>query len=91
LTVDQVVLAPVWTFLWTDEVPTLWTLLGGGVLLAAIVWLTVHPHHVPHTADDTAVTAAAAARDKGAHSAAVTNPVGAVELVERPHEEASSV
>jgi hypothetical protein len=40
----QVILAPLWTFLFVNEIPAVRTLIGGGVLLLAIVWLTVHPH-----------------------------------------------
>jgi hypothetical protein len=43
LRVCQVVLAPLWTFLFLDEIPALRTLIGGGVLLVAFVWLTIHP------------------------------------------------
>jgi DME family drug/metabolite transporter len=37
LSLTEVVLAPIWVWLWIGEVPRLWTLLGGAVVLAAII------------------------------------------------------
>ena len=53
----QVILAPLWTFLFTDEIPTIRTLIGGGVLLLAIVWLTVHPHKADPPVGEASATA----------------------------------
>jgi len=35
------VLAPLWLWAWPGEVPATSTLVGGGVVLSAVVWLTV--------------------------------------------------
>lgn len=37
LSLTEVVLAPIWVWLWIGEVPRLWTLLGGAVVFAAII------------------------------------------------------
>ena len=37
----EVVLAPIWAWLFVDEVPATTTLAGGGIVLAAVVWLTL--------------------------------------------------
>lgn len=42
LLMSEVVLAPLWTWLFVDETPEDATLIGGAVILAAVVWLTVH-------------------------------------------------
>ena len=41
LLISEVVLAPLWLWAWPGEVPTTSTLVGGGVALSAVVWLTV--------------------------------------------------
>jgi drug/metabolite transporter, DME family len=37
LSLTEVVLAPIWVWLWLAEVPRLWTLVGGAVVLLAII------------------------------------------------------
>ncbi|MCH2411684.1 MAG: DMT family transporter [Acidimicrobiales bacterium] len=41
LLVTEVVLAPVWLWIWPGERPSTTTLIGGGIALAAVTWLTV--------------------------------------------------
>ncbi|MBC8365270.1 MAG: DMT family transporter [Actinobacteria bacterium] len=41
LLVTEVVMAPLWLWLWPGERPTASTLIGGGITLAAVTWLTV--------------------------------------------------
>ncbi len=37
LLLTEVVLAPIWVWLWIGEVPRLWTLVGGAVIFTAII------------------------------------------------------
>jgi drug/metabolite transporter (DMT)-like permease len=41
LLISEIVLAPLWLWAWPGEVPSTSTLVGGGVALSAVVWLTV--------------------------------------------------
>ena len=41
LLISEIVLAPLWLWAWPGEVPATSTLVGGGVALFAVVWLTV--------------------------------------------------
>ena len=41
LLMSEVVLAPVWVWLFVDEEPSTATLVGGGVIIAVIAWFTV--------------------------------------------------
>jgi len=41
LLISEIVLAPLWLWVWPGEVPSTSTLIGGGIALAAVVWLTV--------------------------------------------------
>ncbi len=41
LLISEIVLAPLWLWAWPGEVPSASTLIGGGVALSAVVWLTV--------------------------------------------------
>ena len=41
LLITEVVLAPVWLWIWPGERPSTTTLIGGGIALAAVTWLTV--------------------------------------------------
>ena len=41
LLISEIVLAPLWLWAWPGEVPSASTLVGGGVALSAVVWLTV--------------------------------------------------
>jgi len=38
---SEVVLAPVWAWIFVDEVPARSTLIGGGIVFGAVLWLTV--------------------------------------------------
>jgi DME family drug/metabolite transporter len=38
---SEVVLAPIWAWLFVAEVPVATTLIGGGVVLGAVIWLTL--------------------------------------------------
>jgi len=40
LLISEIVLAPLWLWIWPGEVPAVSTLVGGGVALAAVIWLT---------------------------------------------------
>ena len=40
LLISEIVLAPLWLWIWPGEVPSSGTLIGGGVSLSAVVWLT---------------------------------------------------
>jgi hypothetical protein len=40
LLVTEVVLAPVWLWIWPGERPAATTLIGGGIALTAVTWLT---------------------------------------------------
>jgi drug/metabolite transporter (DMT)-like permease len=37
LSLTEVVLAPIWVWLWIGEIPRVWTLLGGAIVFAAII------------------------------------------------------
>jgi len=50
LLMTEVVLAPLWVWIWPGEVPSVATLFGGAVILGAIVWLVVVSHDVPDAA-----------------------------------------
>ena len=41
LLIAEVVLAPLWLWAWPGEVPATSTLVGGGVALSAVAWLTI--------------------------------------------------
>ena len=41
LLISEIVLAPLWLWVWPGEVPSTSTLIGGGIALDAVVWLTV--------------------------------------------------
>jgi drug/metabolite transporter (DMT)-like permease len=41
LLIAEVVLAPLWLWAWPGEVPSTSTLVGGGVALSAVAWLTI--------------------------------------------------
>jgi len=41
LLISEIVLAPLWLWIWPGEVPTTSTMVGGGVALTAAIWLTV--------------------------------------------------
>ena len=41
LLIFEIVLAPLWLWAWPGEVPSTSTLIGGGIALSSVVWLTV--------------------------------------------------
>ena len=40
LLISEIVMAPVWLWIWRDETPSTETLIGGAISLAAVLWLT---------------------------------------------------
>ncbi len=57
LLMSEVVLAPLWVWIWPGEVPSIATLIGGGVIMAAVVWLMVVSKSAPDTAPSSRVPA----------------------------------
>ena len=57
LLMTEVVLAPLWVWIWPGETPGLTTLLGGAVILGAVVWLMLVSKHAPDTAPSSRVAA----------------------------------
>ena len=43
LLLTEIVLAPLWVWMFVDETPNASTLVGGAIVLAALVWLATHP------------------------------------------------
>lgn len=43
LLMSEVVLAPIWVWIWPGETPSVATLVGGAIILAAVIWLTLQP------------------------------------------------
>jgi drug/metabolite transporter, DME family len=43
LLLTEIVLAPLWVWMFVDETPSASTLIGGAVILGALVWLATHP------------------------------------------------
>ena len=41
LLISEVVMAPLWVWIWQEEEPTAETLVGGGIALGAVLWLTI--------------------------------------------------
>ncbi|SVA00325.1 uncharacterized protein METZ01_LOCUS53179, partial [marine metagenome] len=39
----EIVLAPIWVWLIVDETPAANTVIGGAVILVALVWVATHP------------------------------------------------
>ena len=56
LLLSEILLGPLWTWIFIGEEYGIRTLIGGGLLLAALVWLTAHP------SDEKAATGEAAAK-----------------------------
>ena len=50
LLMTEVVLAPLWVWIWPGEVPSVATLVGGGVILGSVVWMVLKTQDVPETA-----------------------------------------
>lgn len=57
LLMTEVVLAPLWVWIWPGETPSLTTLIGGAVILGAVVWLMLVSKNVPDTAPSSRVAA----------------------------------
>ena len=49
LLLSEIVLAPFWVWLIVDETPGFNTLIGGLVILAALIWVASHPHNLSAT------------------------------------------
>ena len=47
LLMTEVVLAPLWVWIWPGETPGVATLIGGAVILGAVVWLMLVSKHTP--------------------------------------------
>lgn len=43
LLMTEIVLAPLWVWIWPGETPSAQTLLGGAIILAAVIWLLLRP------------------------------------------------
>jgi len=41
LLISEVVMAPLWVWIWMDEEPSTGTLVGGAITLGAVIWLTL--------------------------------------------------
>ena len=41
LLISEIVMAPLWLWVWRDETPSAETLIGGAISLAAVLWLTL--------------------------------------------------
>jgi drug/metabolite transporter, DME family len=57
LLMTEVVLAPLWVWIWPGEVPSVATLFGGAVILGAVVWLVIVSHDVPNAAQSSRLPA----------------------------------
>jgi len=57
LLMTEVVLAPLWVWIWPGETPGAATLLGGAVILGAVVWLMLVSKNAPDTAPSSRVAA----------------------------------
>lgn len=57
LLMTEVVLAPLWVWLWPGETPSVATLTGGAVILGAVVWLMLVSKAAPDTAPSSRVPA----------------------------------
>jgi DME family drug/metabolite transporter len=57
LLMTEVVLAPLWVWIWPGEVPSPATLLGGAVILGAVVWLMLVSHDLPDAAPSSRLAA----------------------------------
>lgn len=57
LLMTEVVLAPLWVWIWPGETPGVTTLIGGAVILGAVVWLMLVSKDAPDTAPSSRVAA----------------------------------
>ena len=49
----EVVLAPLWVWIWPGETPALGTLIGGVIVLATVAWLVTRAADEPDVVDET--------------------------------------
>lgn len=57
LLMTEVVLAPLWVWIWPGEVPSVGTLLGGAVILGAVIWLVLASRDSPTAAPSSRLAA----------------------------------
>ena len=57
LLMTEVVLAPLWVWIWPGEVPGPATLVGGAIILGAVVWLMLVAHDAPDVAPSSRLAA----------------------------------
>ncbi len=57
LLMSEVVLAPLWVWIWPGETPGATTLLGGAVILGAVIWLMLVSKQTPDTAPSSRIAA----------------------------------
>ena len=65
LLMTEIVLAPVWVWIFVDEDPAPATLAGGAIILAALVWLAIRPASATSSVAVAAVSEAAPAAEGG--------------------------
>lgn len=53
LLMTEVVLAPLWVWIWPGETPGLGTLVGGAIVLATVAWLVTRAADEPDVVDET--------------------------------------
>ena len=53
LLMTEVVLAPLWVWIWPGETPALGTLIGGVIVLATVAWLVTRAEDEPDVVDET--------------------------------------
>lgn len=56
LLMTEVVLAPLWVWIWPGETPTAGTLVGGAIVLGAVVWLVLQASDEEPSVDDLLLT-----------------------------------
>jgi DME family drug/metabolite transporter len=57
LLMTEIVLAPLWVWIWPGEVPGIATLVGGAVILGAVVWLVIVSREAPTAAPSSRLAA----------------------------------
>lgn len=53
LLMTEIVLAPLWVWLWPGETPAVGTLIGGAIVLATVAWLVTRAADEPDALDET--------------------------------------
>jgi drug/metabolite transporter (DMT)-like permease len=53
LLMTEVVLAPLWVWIWPGETPELGTMIGGAIVLATVAWLVTRAADEPDVVDET--------------------------------------